>query len=70
MPTRLSYTAILPMAGLLMGYSAVSAGSFRPKEDSIAISIAATLVGLLLASIVGGVLIQMIGCRFDACINL
>ena len=70
MPTRLPYTAFFPSAGLLIVYSAVAAGSFRRKENSIAMSIAVTLVGFLLAIIVSGVLIQMIGCRFDACINL
>jgi hypothetical protein len=69
MPVRLPYAGFFPSAGLLIVYSAVAAGSVGRKE-SIAKVIAATLVGLLLVLIVGGVLIQMIGCRFDACINL
>jgi len=70
MPSHIPYAAFLPSAGLLIVYSALAAVSFRWKEDSIVISIAATLVGLLLASVVGGLLIILIGCRFDACINL
>jgi hypothetical protein len=69
MPVRLPYTGFLPSAGLLIVYSAVAAGSAGRKEP-IAKVIMTTVVGLLLVLIVGGVLIQMIGCRFDACINL
>jgi hypothetical protein len=43
---------------------------FGPMARDLSLTGTATLVGLLLAAIVGGVLILMIGCRVDACINL
>jgi hypothetical protein len=69
MPVRLPYAGFFPFSGLLIVYFAVAAGSVG-RKGSIAKVIAASFLGLLLVLTVGGVLIQMIGCRFDACINL
>jgi hypothetical protein len=69
-PAHLPYAGLAPVVALLVVYSAVAAARLGHNESSIVKLLAATLGGLALALVVGAALIQIIGCRYDACINL
>jgi hypothetical protein len=67
---RLSYAGFVPSALVVFVYSAAAVTIFGRYQQSIAKLLFAELVGLAVTFVISAVLIQMIGCRFDACINL
>jgi hypothetical protein len=67
---RLPYAGLAPNALVVFVYSAAAVSILGRYQQSIAKLLFAELVGLAVTFVISAVLIQMIGCRFDACINL
>jgi hypothetical protein len=70
LPARVPYAGLAPAAALLVIYSVIAVARLGSVEDAIVKLLAVALTGLFVALSVGAVLIQVIGCRYDACINL
>jgi hypothetical protein len=70
LPARVPYAGLAPAAALLVIYSVIAVARLSSIEDAIVKLLGAALAGLFVALAVGAALIQMIGCRYDVCINL
>jgi hypothetical protein len=67
---RLPYAGFVPSALVVLVYSAAAVSILGRYQHSIARLLLAELGGLAVTLVISAVLIQMIGCRFDACIDL
>jgi len=70
LPAYLNYSGSFPTAASLVVFGAIAVIRLSNAAMPIWKIVVALLCGLAVVLIVGSVLIQMIGCRYDACINL
>jgi hypothetical protein len=64
------HVAYIPLVGMFLMYSAIAVPRLSAMKIPTSTAVIAILGGLILTSIVGTVLIQIIECRYGSCINL
>jgi hypothetical protein len=70
LPNGSNYWGFAPTAISFLVYAAIAALRLSNVETPIWKLVLAVIAGLTVLMTVGSVLIIMIGCRYDACINL
>jgi hypothetical protein len=66
----LPHVAYIPLVGMFLVYSAIAIARLGAIDIPNSKAVIAILGGLVVTSIVGAVLIQIIECRYGSCINL
>lgn len=69
-PEQLRSTRLLPSALSLLVFCTFALFRLTRITESNAMVAAATLCGIALVAVTGSVMILLVGCRYDACINL
>jgi hypothetical protein len=67
---RMPHVAFIPLVGMFLVYSGIAATRLGAMNIPNSKSVVAILGGLVVTAVVGAVLIQIIECRYGACINL
>jgi hypothetical protein len=70
LPAHLDYSGLFPTVASLLVFGAIVATRLSNVAAPIWRIVVAIFCGLAVVLTIGSVLIQMIGCRYDACINL
>jgi hypothetical protein len=70
LPAHHSYTGLLPTVASPLVFGAIVATRLSNVATPSWGIVVAIFCGLAVVLTIGSVLIQMIGCRYDACINL
>lgn len=66
----LPHVAFIPLVGMFLVYAAIAVARLGVMNIPNSKAVIAILIGFVLTSIVGAVLIQIIECRYGSCINL
>jgi hypothetical protein len=64
------HVAFIPLVGMFLVYSAIAVTRLGAMNIPNSKAVVAILGGLVVTTVVGAVLIQLIECRYGACINL
>jgi hypothetical protein len=70
MSARGSYWGLAPSVLSFLVFGALAALRLPKVDTTVSRLAGAVFAGLVAVLVVGSMLIQMVGCRFDACINL
>jgi hypothetical protein len=66
----MTHVALIPLVGMFLVYSAIAVSRLGAMNIPNSKAVVAILGGLVVTTVVGAVLIQIIECRYGACINL